>query len=68
MAAYSSFKKINSEAIINSAVTGAKLAGSSVIAAKIDANAVATGDIDNLAVGTTQLAATLDLSAKTVTY
>jgi len=68
MAAYSSFKKINSDAIINSAVTGAKFANLAVTAAKIDANAVATGDIDNLAVGTTQLATNLNLSAKTVTY
>lgn len=68
MAAYSSFKKINSEAIIDSSITGVKLVNQAVTSAKINANAVATGNIADLAVGSTQLAATLDLSAKTVAY
>lgn len=68
MATYSSFKKINSEAIIDSAVTGTKLGSLSVTSDKINAAAIATADIADGAVGTNQLASTLDLSAKTVTY
>lgn len=68
MASYSSFKKINSEAIINSAVTGAKLAALAVNANKINANAVAIADIQDGAVGTAQISSTLNLSGKTVSY
>lgn len=68
MASYSSFKKINSEAIIDSAVIGAKLAALAVTANKINANAVATADIQDGAVGTGQISSTLDFSGKTVSY
>lgn len=68
MATYNQFKKINSEAIINGAVTGAKLANLAVTADKINNSAVATADIQDGAVGTTQISNTLDLSSKTVTY
>ena len=68
MPTYNSFKRINSEAIIDSAITGTKLGTDSITTAKINNNAVSTADILNGAVGTTQLAASVDLSAKTVTY
>jgi len=68
MASYSSFKKINSEAIIDSAVVGNKFAPSAITPPKIANNAIATNDISNGAVGTNQLSNTLDLSSKAVTY
>jgi hypothetical protein len=68
MATYNSFKKISSESIINSAVTGVKLGSNSITTAKINNGAVRSQDIQNSAVGTDQLAASLDLSEKTVIY
>jgi hypothetical protein len=68
MASYSSFKKIETESIIDGAVTGQKLGTDSVTTAKFAAASVRTSDIINGAVGTNQLAATVDLSGKTVTY
>jgi hypothetical protein len=68
MATYSSFKKITSEAVIDGAITTAKLADSSITTNKIANGAVATGDIADGAVGATQLANSVDLSGKTVTY
>lgn len=68
MASYSSFKKINSEAIIDSAITGTKFAPSSITTAKIPDGSVQTADIADGAVGTDQLSGTLDLSSKSVIY
>jgi hypothetical protein len=68
MPSYNSFKRITSDAIVDTAITGTKLGTDSVTSAKINANAVSTADIINGAVGTTQLAASVDLSGKTVTY
>jgi hypothetical protein len=68
MATYSSFKKLTSEAVIDGAVTTAKLADSAITSAKIANGAVATADIADGSVGTTQLASSVDLSGKTVTY
>jgi len=68
MATYSSFKKLTSEAVIDGAVTTAKFADLAVTSAKIADGAIATADIADGAVGTTQLASTVDLSGKTVTY
>ncbi len=68
MASYSSFKKITNEAIIDGAVTATKLAAGAITTAKINSNAIATGDIQDGAVGTTQLASSIDLSSKTMTY
>jgi hypothetical protein len=68
MATYNSFKKIASDSIINSAVTGTTLSTNSITTDKINSGAVRTQDIQNLAVGTNQLAASLDISEKTVTY
>jgi hypothetical protein len=68
MASYNSFKKINSESIIDSAVIGSKFANSAITADKINNNAIQTVDIQNLSVGTNQLTNNLNLSSKTVTY
>jgi hypothetical protein len=68
MATYSSFKKISSEAIIDEAITGAALGTGSIETAAFNSASVRTTDILDGAIGTTQLAATLDLSGKTVTY
>jgi hypothetical protein len=68
MATYSSFKKINAEAIIDGAVTSSALGTNSIGTAAFASGSVRTADIIDGAVGTTQLASTLDLSAKTMTY
>jgi hypothetical protein len=68
MATYSSFKRINTEAIVDGAVTGATLGTDSIVTAAFAAASVRTTDIQDSAVGTTQLASTLNLSGKTVTY
>lgn len=68
MATYSSFKKINSEAIIDGAITGTKMSANAITTAKINSNAIGTTDIQDGAVGTTQLASSLDFSGKTTTY
>lgn len=68
MATYSSFKKINSEAIIDGSITGTVLGINSVGAAAFATASVRSTDIADGAVGTTQLANSLDLSGKTVVY
>jgi len=68
MAIYNSFKKIETESIIDSAVTGSKLATDSITTAKFASSSVRTADILDGAVGSDQLAANLDLSAKTIAY
>lgn len=68
MATYGSFKKIESESIIDGAVTGTTLATDSVTTVEFANASVRTSDIQAGAVGTTQLASTVDLSGKTVTY
>lgn len=68
MANYSQFKKIASDSIIDGEITGNKFASNSVTTDKINSNAVSTADIGAGAVGTTELASSIDLSGKTVTY
>jgi hypothetical protein len=68
MATYSSFKKINTEAIIDGAVTGSALANNAIVTADFASASVRTTDIQDGAVGTAQLASAVDLSGKTVTY
>jgi hypothetical protein len=68
MATYSSFKKINTEAIIDGAVTGSALATNAIVTADFASASVRTTDIQDGAVGTAQLASAVDLSGKTVTY
>ena len=68
MPSYSSFKKITAESIIDLSVTGSVLAPGSITTTAFAANSVRTSDIANGAVGTAQLASTISLSGKTVTY
>jgi len=78
MATYGSYKKINADAIIDGSVTAADIAAGAITEAKLNTGAVTTdklgtgavtsGKIGSGAVGTTQLASSIDLSAKSVTY
>jgi hypothetical protein len=68
MATYSSFKKINAEAIIDGSVTANALATNSIGTTAFASASVRTTDIQDASVGTTQLASTIDLSSKTMTY
>lgn len=68
MASYNSFKRINSDAIIDNAVSSIDFANGAVTTAKIADGAVETGDISNQAVDTNKLGGTVDLSTKTITY
>ena len=78
MATYGSYKKISADAIIDGtigaadiasgAITEAKLTSGAVTSAKIGTGAVTQDKFASGAVGTAQLASTLDLSGKTVTY
>lgn len=68
MATYSSFKRITSDAITSSSVTGAKIGALQVTTDKLDSNSVRTTDIQDGAVGTNELAGTVDFSGKTMTY
>lgn len=67
MATYSSFKKINSEAIIDGTITGADIASTTIPTAAIQNSAVDGTKISGT-VTSAKLATTIDLSAKTVTY
>lgn len=68
MATYNSFKKINSEAIIDANVPGTAFANNSVTTAKFANASVRTADIANNSVETNQLATSIDFSGKTMTY
>lgn len=78
MATYGSYKRIDSDGIIDgelteakfatAAITEAKLGTGAVTTDKLDANAVSTAKIGSSAVGNDQLASTLDFSSKSVTY
>ena len=68
MATYSSFKKINSEAIVDGAITGTAINTLAVGTAAFANASVRTTDITDATIGTTELASTIDLSGKTMTY
>ena len=78
MATYGSYKRIDSDGIIDgelveakfatAAITETKLGTGAVTEDKLGANAVTTAKIASTAVGDSQLGSTLDLSSKTVTY
>jgi hypothetical protein len=68
MATYNSFKRIATDSIINNSVAAADIANNAAQAGKFVNSAVTSAKIGNLAVGATQLAASVDLSTKTVTY
>lgn len=67
MATYSSFKKINSDAIIDGEIVANDIAASTITANNIT-NSNVTGDKMNGVVTSDKLASSIDLSAKTVTY
>lgn len=68
MASYASFKRIASDSIINGQVTSGDIADNAAISGKFSNDSVTSSKIAAGAVGATQLASTIDLSTKTVTY
>ena len=68
MATYTQFKKVTSDNIVDATIADADLASNSVTSTKINNGAVTSSKIASGAVSDTELAATLDLSGKTVTY
>jgi hypothetical protein len=68
MATYNSFKRIATDSIVNSSLAAADLDALSVTAGKFEPSAVTSAKIQDGAVGAAQLAASVDLSGKTVTY
>jgi len=68
MASYNSFKKIDREAIVDSAVTAFDVANGSVNTSELATNAVTTSKINNEAVGANELNADVNLSTKNITY
>jgi hypothetical protein len=67
MATYSSFKKIDSDAIVDATIVAADIAADTIPNADI-ANTAVPGTAFSATVTDGKLAATIDLSAKTVTY
>jgi len=68
MATYSSFKKIDNQAILSAAITSADIAPGGVPSTAFASASVRTSDIATASIGTNQLATTLDFSGKTMTY
>jgi hypothetical protein len=68
MPTYNSFKRIDSEAIVDGAVTAADVADNAAIAGKFATDAITAPKIGTGQVGATQLGASVDLSGRTVTY
>lgn len=68
MAKYNTFKKINGEAIIDGAIQTADIVDGTVDTTDFASGAVNTVNVADGAVESTQLAASLDLSGKSVTY
>ena len=68
MANYNSFKKIDSEAIIDEAIVSDDIGTGQISSNKIAPNAVTQSKLGSGAVTDSKLANTLDISGKTVTY
>lgn len=68
MATYNSFKRIATDSIINSSIATGDIANSAVAAGKFEPAAITAGKFENASVGANQLASSIDLSTKTVTY
>lgn len=68
MANYNSFKKINSQAIVDDSVTANDIGAGQVTSGKIANQAIDGDKIAANAVSGAKLASTLDISGKTVTY
>jgi hypothetical protein len=67
MATYSSFKKIDTDAVVDGSIAAAEIAGNTVSAAAI-ASVSVPGTAFSNTVTSAKLASTIDLSGKTVTY
>jgi hypothetical protein len=67
MATYSSFKKIDSDALVDATILPADIAGNTIPTAAITANSVPAAAFSGT-VTSQKLASTIDLSGKTVTY
>lgn len=68
MPTYDSFKRIDSEAIIDGTIPAADIADNAAITGKFAVDSVTAAKIGTGAVGATQLGASVDLSGRTVTY
>jgi len=68
MPTYNSFKRIDSDAIIDGTIAASDVADNAAIAGKFATNAITAPKIGTGQVGATQLGASVDLSGKTVTY
>tara|TARA_B110000503_G_scaffold40341_1_gene66270 strand:- start:11343 stop:12287 length:945 start_codon:yes stop_codon:yes gene_type:complete len=68
MANYSSFKKINNEAIINGSIQGVDFANGAVNSGKIASSNIGASAIGDGVVTSDKLNSTLDLSTKNMTY
>lgn len=68
MANYNSFKRINSEAIVDESITAADVGTGAVDSSKINTGAVTDAKFASGSVSSAKLNSTLDLSGKTVTY
>lgn len=68
MATYNSFKRIANDSIINNSVAADDVGANEVETGKFAAGAITANKIANSAVGAGQLAASIDLSGKSVTY
>jgi hypothetical protein len=68
MATYSSFKRIDRQAIVDGQVTGTDIAPGAVGSDEIATDAVTSNKIANGAVSSDKLGSTLDLSTKNITY
>ncbi len=68
MATYGSFKRIANDSIIDGTIQAGDIADNAAIAGDFAPNSVTATEIGTGAVGTTQLASSIDISGKTVTY
>src|SRR6056300_1477617 len=68
MANYNSFKKINTEAIVDDSIAASDIGTGQVTTAKIAPSAVQQDKFAGGSVSGAKLASTLDISGKTVTY
>lgn len=68
MATYNSFKRIATDSFVANTITSSDISSNAITNGKLATNSVTAAKIVNGAVGTTQLASTVDLSTKTVTY
>jgi len=68
MATYNSFKRIATDSFVDASIATADIANNAVVAGKFAADAITSAKFANEAVGADELAASVDLSTKTVTY